>query len=94
MKWMSFRQKGIQVPERFPWLFSYPEELCDSPTRRSEPLLAEQPPREIQHENTIPGIGFMHRAGDENLRKRIPDGQQRRELPLGFETRDVFKFRN
>ena len=24
----------------------------------------------------------MSRAGDENLRERIPDGQQRRELPL------------
>ena len=63
---------------RFPWLFSYPKELRDGPTRRSETLLAEQPPR----------------VGDENLRKRIPDGQKRRELPLGFETRDVFKFRN
>lgn len=66
----------------------------DTPLRRSEPLLAEQPPREVQHENVLPGIGPVPRAGDENLRKRIPDGQKRRELPLGFETRDVFKFRN
>lgn len=82
MKWMIFRQEGIQVPGRFPWLFSYPGELRDSPTRRSEPLLAEQPPREVQHENALPGIGLMPHAGDENLRGRIPDGQQRRELPL------------
>ena len=70
------------MPGRFPWLFSYPGELRDSPTRRSEPLLAEQPPREVQHENALPGIGLVPRAGDENLRERIPDGQQRRELPL------------
>lgn len=70
------------MPGRFPWLFSCPGELRDSPTRRSEPLLAEQPPREVQHENALPGIGLMPRAGDENLRERIPDGQQRRELPL------------
>ena len=82
MKWMIFRQEGIQVPGRFPWLFSYPGELRDSPTRRSEPLLAKQPPREVQHENALPGIGLMPRAGDESLRERIPDGQQRRELPL------------
>lgn len=82
MKWMIFRQEGIQVPGRFPRLFSYPGELRDSPTRRLEPLLAEQPPREVQHENALPGIGLMPRAGDENLRERIPDGRQRRELPL------------
>ena len=66
----------------------------DTPLRHSELLLAEQPPREVQHESALPDIGFMPRAGDENLRKRIPDGQEQRELPLGFETRDVFKFRN
>lgn len=65
-----------------------------TPLRRSEPLLAEQPPREVQHENALPGIGLVPHVGDEDLRKRIPDGQKRRELPLGFETRDVFKFRN
>lgn len=31
---------------------------------------------------------------NENLRERIPDGQKRRELPLGFETRLFLKFRN
>lgn len=91
--WFSVR-KASKCRGRFPRLFSYPGELRDSPTRRSEPLLAEQPPREVQHENALPGIGLVPRAGDENLRERIPDGQQRRELPLGFETRDVFKFRN
>ena len=54
----------------------------DIPVRRSELLLAEQPPREVQHENALPGIGLMPRAGYENLRERIPNGQQRRELPL------------
>lgn len=82
------------MPGTFSPAFSYPGKLRDSPTRRSELLLAEQPPREVQHENALPGIGLVPRAGDENLRERIPDGQQRCELPLGFETRDVFKFRN
>ena len=54
----------------------------DIPVWCSELLLAEQPPRKVQHEDTLPGIGFMPRAGDENLRERIPDGQKRRELPL------------
>lgn len=58
----------------------------DTPLRRSEPLLAEQPPYEVQHANALPGIGLVPRADDEDLRKRIPDGQKRRELPLGFET--------
>ncbi len=70
------------MPKAFPSAFSYPVESHDSPTLRSEPLLAEQPPREIQHEHALPGIGLMPRAGDEDLRERIPDGQERRELPL------------
>lgn len=60
----------------------------------SEPLLAKQPPREIHHEHALPGIGLMPCADDENLRKRIPDGQKRCDLPPGFETHNVFKFRN
>lgn len=55
--------------------------------------------------NVLPGIGLMPRAGDENLRERVPDGQKRREfslerrigahtflsstLLLGFETQDI-----
>lgn len=70
------------MPRAFPSAFSYPAESRDSPTLRSEPLLAEQPPREVQYEHALPGIGLVPRAGDENLRERIPDGQQRRELPL------------
>ena len=66
----------------FPLAVFFPREPRDSPTRRSEPLLAEQPPREVQHEHALPGIGFMPRAGDEDLRERVPDGQKRRELPL------------
>ena len=54
----------------------------DIPVWRSEPLLAEQPPREVQHENALPGIGLVPRAGDEDFRERVPDGQKRRELPL------------
>ena len=50
--------------------------------RRLEPLLSKQPPREVQHEHALPGIGLMPRAGDEDLRERVPDGQRRRELPL------------
>ncbi len=38
-----------------------------TPLRRSEPLLAEQPPREVQHENALPGIGLVPHAGDEDL---------------------------
>ena len=32
--------------------------------------------------NALPGIGLMPRAGDENLRERVPDGQKRREFSL------------
>ncbi len=46
----------------------------DIPMRRSEPLPAKQPPREIQHEHALPGMGLMPRASDENLRECIPDG--------------------
>lgn len=66
----------------FPSAFSYPAESHDSPTPRSEPLLAEQPPREIQHEHAFPDIGPMPHAGDEDLRECIPDGQKQREPPL------------
>jgi len=51
----------------------------DIPVWRSELLLAEQSPREIQHENALPGIRPAPRAGDEDLRECIPDGQKRRE---------------
>ena len=54
----------------------------DTPTLRSEPMLAEQPPREIKHEHALPGVGLIPRAGDEDLRERVPDGQERRKLPL------------
>ena len=37
-------------------------------------LPAKQPPREIQHEHALPGMGLMPRASDENLRECIPDG--------------------
>lgn len=67
--------------EAFPSAFSYPAESHDSPTLRSEPLLAEQLPRKIQHEHALPDIGLVPRAGDEDLRECTPDGQQRREPP-------------
>ena len=70
------------MPRAFPSAFSYPAESRDSPTLRSEPLLAEQPPREIQHEHALPDIGPVPRAGDKDLRERIPDGQKQREFPL------------
>lgn len=54
----------------------------DVPAWRSEPPLAEQPPREARHERALPGMGLVPRAGDEDLRERVPDGQERRELPL------------
>lgn len=54
----------------------------DIPAWRSEPLLSKQPPRKVRHENALPGIGLVPRAGDEDLRGRVPDGQRRRELPL------------
>ena len=82
----------------------------DSLTLRSGPLLAEQPPREAQREHALPGIRLVPRAGNEDLRKRVPGGQKRREPPLerrfgadvvsrlnppfGFETHDLLKFRN
>lgn len=48
MKLMIFRQEGFQVPGTFPSAVSHPGEPRDSPTRRSEPLLAEQPPRMLR----------------------------------------------
>ena len=63
---MIFRQEGFQVLGAFPSAFSYPAESHDSSTLRSELLLAEQPPREIQHE---PDPGKHARStGDEDLR--------------------------
>lgn len=79
---MIFRQEGFQVLGAFPSVFSYPAESHDSPTLRSEPLLAEQPPREIQHEHALPDIGPVPRVGDEDLRERVPGEQKRREPPL------------
>lgn len=70
------------MPRAFPSAFSYPAESRDSPTLRSEPLLAKQSPREIQHEHALPDIGPVPRAGDENLRERVPGEQKRREPPL------------
>lgn len=70
------------MPRAFPSAFSYPAESRDNPTLRSEPLLAEQPPREVQHEHALPDIGPVPRAGDEDLRERVPGEQKRREPPL------------
>ena len=53
------------MPRAFPSAFSYPAESRDNPTLRSEPLPAEQPPREVQYEHALPGIGPVPRAGDE-----------------------------
>lgn len=79
---MIFRQEGFQVLGTFPSAFSYPAEPHDSPTLRSEPLLTEQLPREIQREHALSDIRPVPRAGDEGLRECIPDGQKRREFPL------------
>ena len=51
----------------------------DNPTLRSESLLAEQPPREAKREHALPDIRPAPRAGDEDLRECIPNGQKRRE---------------
>lgn len=66
-------------------VFPFPYEfLTDSSALalRSEPLLAEQPPREDQRDHALPGIRLVPRAGNESLRERVPDRQKWREPPL------------
>ncbi len=56
--------------------------MGECPFEDLEPLLAEQPSRRVQHDHALSGVGLVPGAGDEDLRERVSDGEQRRELPL------------